>query len=76
MAEEGLRKTDNKLIHIGSPIPFDHDRFLVELVSLMDDAYNNRRDIRDRLMAMVPTYHPAVIQPLSAAPAKEQQAAG
>ncbi len=59
MAEEGLRKTENKLIHIGSPIPFDHDQFLVELMALMDAAYNNRADIRDRLMAMAPTYHPA-----------------
>ena len=63
MAEEGLRKTDNKLIHIGSPIPFDHDAFLVELVDLMSAAYSNKSDIRDRLMAMVPTYHPAVTDP-------------
>ena len=63
MAEEGLRKTDNKLIHIGSPIPFDHDAFLVELVALMSAAYSNKSDIRDRLMAMVPTYHPAVTDP-------------
>ena len=59
MAEEGLRKTENKLIHIGSPIPFDYDRFLIDLVALMDAAYNNRADIRDRLMALVPTYRPA-----------------
>ena len=64
MAEEGLRKTENELIHIGNPIPFDHDRFLVELVALMDAAYSNKADIRERLMAMVPTYHPAVIEPV------------
>ena len=64
MAEEGLRKTENKLIHIGKPIPFDHDKLLVELVTLMDAAYSNKPDIRERLMAMVPTYHPAVIKPL------------
>ena len=28
MAEEGLQKTDNDLIHIGNPIPFDVDAFL------------------------------------------------
>ena len=72
MAEEGLRKTDNKLIHIGSPIPFDHDKFLVELVALMDAAYSNKGDVRERLMAMVPTYHPADIKPLS----ETQQQAG
>ena len=27
MAEEGLKKTKNKLIHIGCPIPFKHDIF-------------------------------------------------
>lgn len=58
MAEEGLRKTDNKLIHIGNPIPFDHDRLLIELQALMEDAYANKPGIRDRLMAMVPTFHP------------------
>ena len=58
MAEEGLRKTDNKLIHIGNPIPFDHDRLLIELQALMEDAYANKPGIRDRIMAMVPTFHP------------------
>ncbi len=72
MAEEGLRKTDNKLIHIGNPIPFDHDRLLIELQALMDDAYANREDIRDRLMAVVPTFHPAAPQPIPA----EQKKAG
>ena len=70
MAEEGLRKTDNKLSHIGSRIPFDHDRFLIELQALMDDAYANREDIRDRLMAVVPTFRPAS----GTAPAEQQKA--
>ncbi len=70
MAEEGLRQTENKLIHIGSPIPFDHDQFFAELIALMDAAYSNRSDIRQRLMAMVPTYHPAVID----SPSETQQA--
>lgn len=72
MAEEGLRKTENKLIHIGSPISFDYDRFLLELQGLMDAAYNNRADIRDRLMAMVPTYQP--FDALKAAPAEQKKA--
>ena len=70
MAEEGLRKTDNELIHIGNPIPFDHDRFLIELQALMDDAYANREDIRDRLMAVVPTFRPAS----GTVPAEQQKA--
>ena len=58
MAEEGLRKTDNDLIYIGNPIPFDVDEFLKQLWGLMDSAYNNRRDIRERVKEVVKTYHP------------------
>lgn len=58
MAEEGLKKTDNKLIHIGQPIPFDEDEFLSNLDELMLAAYNNKKDIRRRVAAMVSTYHP------------------
>ena len=58
MAEEGLRKTENDLIHIGCPIPFDTDEFLASLDSLMQDAYNNSRDIKDRVARIVTTYHP------------------
>ena len=58
MAEEGLKKTDNELIHIGCPIPFDEDEFLRNLADLMQAAYHNRKDIRDSVAAMVNTYHP------------------
>ena len=59
MAEEGLKKTDNELIHIGSPIPCDHDLFLKNLETLMNAAYANDNNIRELIMGMVPTYHPA-----------------
>ena len=59
MAEEGMRTTPNKLIHIGSPIPFDTDVFLTQLEPLMERAYANREDIRDTVAVMVSTYHPA-----------------
>ncbi|MBQ5986809.1 MAG: polysaccharide biosynthesis protein [Clostridia bacterium] len=59
MAEEGLKKTDNDLIHIGCPIPFDTDIFLTQLHELMVAAYNNRKNIRDYVEAIVSTYHPA-----------------
>ena len=39
MAEEGLKKTENDLIHIGCPIPFDTDEFLKDLDGLMKAAY-------------------------------------
>ena len=58
MAEEGLRKTDNDLIHIGCPIPFDVDQFLDQLNDLMLSAYSNKKDIRERVALMVSTYHP------------------
>ena len=59
MAEEGLKKTANDLIHIGCPIPFDTEEFLGELEGLMDAAYKNKDDIRERVMQIVTTYHPA-----------------
>ena len=58
MAEEGMQKTSNDLIHIGSPIPLETDTFLIQLKRLMDAAYENDDSIRDAVAAMVPTYHP------------------
>ena len=59
MAEEGLRKTDNDLIHIGNPIPFDEAEFLKQLHDLMVAAYSNKDDqIRELIAGMVNTYQP------------------
>ena len=58
MAEEGLKKTQNDLIHIGCPIPFDNDVFLVQMGDLMRLSYMNRTTIRDQVVKMVSTYHP------------------
>lgn len=58
MAEEGLKKTDNDLIHIGCPIPFDVNVFLRKLKKLMQLAYSNDEDIRKTVEDMVSTYHP------------------
>lgn len=58
MAEEGLKKTQNDLIHIGCPIPFDNDTFLEQMGDLMRLAYMNRSSIRDQIVKMVSTYHP------------------
>lgn len=59
MAEEGLKKTKNDLIHIGCPIPFDIEVFLKQLDGLMEAAYKNKEDIRERVEEVVSTYHPA-----------------
>lgn len=59
MAEEGLMKTDNDLIHIGKPIPFDVKEFLHRLEVLADASYANDAEICHMVEKIVPTYHPA-----------------
>ena len=58
MEEEGMKTTPNHLIHIGSPIPFDTDRFLVQLRELMDASYGEEGDIRQLVAEVVGTYRP------------------
>ena len=59
MSEEGLKKTDNDIIHIGCPIPFEIDPFLNQLETLMKMAYKNKSNIRGYVQTLVSTYHPA-----------------
>ena len=59
MDEEGLAKTSNELINIGSPIPFNENKFIQELPILFDAAYEDRTDIREIVEKYVSTYHPA-----------------
>ena len=56
MAEEGMKTTPNKLIHIGSPIPFDLEKFLGDLEDLAKASYSNREDICGLVERVVPTY--------------------
>ena len=56
MAEEGMKTTPNKLIHIGCPIPFDTEHFLEDLKKLMQISYDNDEDIREYVKKMVVTY--------------------
>lgn len=56
MAEEGMKTTPNKLIHIGSPIPFDLEKFLGDLEELATASYSNRENICDLVQNVVPTY--------------------
>lgn len=58
MAEEGLRRTKNKLIHIGCPVPFDIEEFLEQLDGLLEAAYKNEDDMKERVQKVVTTYHP------------------
>ena len=60
MSEEGMKTTPNRLIHIGSPIPFDTDEFLGQLVILLKAAYDGgEEEIRALVKDAVKTYHPA-----------------
>ncbi len=59
MAEEGLKKTDNELIYIGKPIPFDVEEFLKQLEELAIASYENSSEIVRMVEKMVPTFHPA-----------------
>ena len=59
MAEEGMKKTDSVLIHIGKPIPFDVKQFLRDLEELAVASYDNDEDIVRKVAQVVPTFHPA-----------------
>ena len=58
MAEEGLKRTENELIHIGMPIPFDVEEFLAQLEELTERAYANAGNIRELVEKVVVTYQP------------------
>ena len=58
MAEEGLKDTENKLIHIGMPIKMDEEKFLMQLENLADYVVGEPEDIRKWVQEIVPTYQP------------------
>lgn len=63
MAEEGMMKTDNKLIYIGKPIPFDVKTFLRQLEELAEASYENSSHIVEMVEKIVPTFHPVGEKP-------------
>ena len=63
MAEEGLKKTDNDLIHIGQPIPFDTEKFLRQLDTLAAESYENSDHIVELVESIVTTFHPVGAHP-------------
>ena len=57
MNEEGLQKTQNKLIFIGKQIVIDNDKFIAQLRTLRDAAFENDEDGTLRaLREIVPTF--------------------
>lgn len=63
MKEEGLKKTKNKLIFIGQPIPFDMDNFFKNLEDLSQASYQNSDDIVSMVEKVVSTFHPVGAHP-------------
>ena len=59
MDEEGLQETANRLIHIGKPIEVEEELFFKQLHRLNDAAKEESASIRNLVMEIVKTYHPA-----------------
>ncbi len=57
MAEEGMKETANKLIHIGKPIEIDEMKFFGQLKQLKEASKSEDEDIRELIREIVPTYH-------------------
>lgn len=56
MDEEGLKETENKLIHIGKPIELNEEEFFRKLDRLIELAKEDDRDIRKEIKLICPTY--------------------
>ena len=59
MDEEGMTETENKRIFIGHPIAMDDAVFEKQLQGLKAEAAKNSPLIREAIMGIVGTYHPA-----------------
>ena len=59
MKEEGMKKTESELIHIGRPIPFDVAVFMQNLEKLAAAAFDNSSEIVEMVEKVVPTFHPS-----------------
>ncbi len=57
MDEEGLRSTDNQLIHIGRPLQIDEEAFEKQLARLEKACNENSVDIFRAVADVVTTYH-------------------
>ena len=57
MEEEGLKGTENELIHIGRPLEFQEEEFLKDLEALYQEAYAETDQMKRIVKKIVPTYH-------------------
>lgn len=58
MAEEGMKDTANKMIHIGQPIELNEEKFMAQLEELKEYVVREPYDIREYVKQIVPTYVP------------------
>lgn len=56
MAEEGMKDTENKMIHIGHPIEFDEELFMKQLAELKEACYHESDRIKELVAEVVTTY--------------------
>lgn len=56
MSEEGLKATENELIHIGKPIDIDTEVLKRTLEEMREIMYDENADIRGLVKKIVPTY--------------------
>jgi len=56
MSEEGLKDTDNSLIHIGKPIEFDKEQFEIELQRLYPLCEQSPDKVKGAVRRIVTTY--------------------
>ncbi len=57
MAEEGLKDTENGMIHIGKPIEYNEEEFFEMLEEMKNNMYNDDFDMRSLVQRIVPTYN-------------------
>lgn len=56
MDEEGLDKTDNRMIYIGKPLKFDEEKFLSKLELLINASFENGTMIKELTEEVCETY--------------------
>lgn len=56
MDEEGLDKTDNKMIYIGKPLKIDEEKFLDKLDNLIKASFENGMQIKELTEEVCDTY--------------------
>lgn len=61
MKEEGLKTTENNLIHIGKPLDINEDSFMQQLEELRRACADNSPEIRSCVVKIVKTYHQAPV---------------